>query len=347
MSGPKKNWFRRRPTTGEQAETWLVRRDRGLTASEQDDYLEWLRVDERNADAIAQAEATLRRVLQLGAWRAELSAEPNPDLLARPRGRKWRQWSAALAAAAAVAVAAGWWIERATPTASVVTKKNYLRVNERRVLPDGSRAELKDGTALEVHYSANERRVRLTGGEAQFSVMKDPARPFVVEAGGVAVRAVGTVFNVRLGSAAVDVLVTEGKVRVGLAAQTPGQIFQSRAADEEPPTVAAGQRAIFSLAGPALVPVVAEVTSDEIRRDLAWQAPRLQFDETPLNEAIAEFNQRNHRQLVLGDSSLGALPIGGTFRPDNVDGFVRLLAVTLGVRAESRGADELILRREK
>ena len=41
--------------------------------------------------------------------------------------------------------------------------------------------------------------------------------------------------------------------------------------------------------------------------------------------------------------ALGALPIGGTFRPDNVEGFVRLLTVTLGVRAEARGADETVL----
>jgi transmembrane sensor len=220
-----------------------------------------------------------------------------------------------------------------------------LRVNERRVLPDGSRAELKDGSTLVVRYTATERRVRLTGGEAQFSVMKDPARPFVVEAGGVAVRAIGTVFDVRFESAAVEVLVTEGKVRVGLAAQEPGRIFQPHPADLEPPTVAAGQRAVFSLAAPLPTAFVAEVSPEEIRRNLAWQAPRLQFDETPLAEAIAEFNQRNHQRLVLDDPALGALTIGGTFRPDNVDGFVRLLSVTLGLRAVSRGPDETLLMR--
>ena len=37
--------------------------------------------------------------------------------------------------------------------------------------------------------------------------------------------------------------------------------------------------------------------------------------------------------------------IGGTFRPDNVEGFVRLLATTLEVRADPAGADRTILRR--
>ena len=285
----------------------------------------------------------MRLVMKLGEWRDALSAEPNPDLFARPRTRRWLR-PALIAVAAAVVFGAVWWAKAPTTVRpSVAAKKHYLRVNERRVLPDGSRAEMKDGSTLEVRYTATERRVRLTGGEAQFSVMKDAERPFVVEAGGVAVRAIGTVFDVRLGSAAVEVLVTEGKVRVGLAAQEPGKIFQPHTADSEPPTVAAGQRAVVSLAEPAPVAVVAEVSAEEIRRNLAWQAPRLQFDETPLADAITEFNQRNHHRLVLEDPELGALTIGGAFRPDNVDGFVRLLSVTLGLRAVSRGPDETVL----
>lgn len=327
-----------------EAAAWLARRDRGLTPTEQDEYLQWLREDDRRAAAIARAEATLRRVLQLSAWRHENSAEPNPDLLARPRrSHPWR-W-VALAAAAAVAISAGvWWRAPAPHGAPTVAKKNYLRVNEQIALPDGSRAELRDGSTLDVRYTAGERRVRLTGGEAQFSVMKDAARPFVVEAGGVAVRAVGTVFDVRLSRASVEVLVTEGKVRVGRAAVEAGKIFEPRASDPEPPTVAAGERAVVSLTDRTALPAVTEISPDEIRRELAWQAPRLKFDETPLAEAVAEFNRRNRHQLVLGDTAVGAELIGGTFSPDNVEAFVRLLAETNYVRAEPHGENETVLR---
>lgn len=327
-----------------EASAWLVRRDRGLTPREQDEYLQWLREDDRRAAAIARAEATLRSILQLSAWRHENSAEPNPDLLARPRrSRSWR-W-VALAAAAAVAISAGvWWRWPAGPGAPVVARKNYLHVNEQIALPDGSRAELRDGSALEVRYTAGERRVRLTGGEAQFSVMKDPARPFVVEAGGVAVRAVGTVFDVRLGGVAVEVLVTEGKVRVGRAATEVGQIFEPHASGTEPPMVAAGQRAVVSLTDRTALPLVAEISSEDVRRELAWQVPMLKFDETPLAEAIVEFNRRNRHQLVLGDTAVGAELIGGKFSPDNVEAFVRLLAVTNNVRAEPHGENETVLR---
>ena len=42
---------------------------------------------------------------------------------------------------------------------------------------------------------------------------KDPERPFLVSAGEVTVRAVGTAFDVRLAPTAVEVLVTEGVIR--------------------------------------------------------------------------------------------------------------------------------------
>ena len=76
---------------------------------------------------------------------------------------------------------------------------------------------------------------------------------------------------------------------------------------------------------------------------LAWQAPRFQFYETPLVEAVAEFNRHNPHRLVLGDPKLGARRIGGTFRTDNVEGFVSLLRLTLGLRAQARGTDETVL----
>ena len=347
MSSAREPADRRSVAIEAEAANWMARRDRGLTPREQDEYLDWLRGDARRAAAVAQAEATLRRVLQLAAWQHEHSAEPNPDLLARPRRQPaWRGPAVALAAALAVLLA-GWWAWRAPaerPAVARAAPKNYLRVNERRALPDGSRAELRDGTQLNVRYTAGERRVRLIGGEAQFSVMKDPARPFVVEAAGVAVRAVGTVFIVRLDDQAVEVLVTEGKVRVGRAAAQPGEIFDPAAtAAAALPVVAASQRAIVARHDIAAPPSVTDVSADEITRRLAWQAPRLQFDETPLADAIAEFNQRNRHQLVLGDPALGAQRIGGTFRPDNLDAFVRLLAETLGVRAEPRDADTTVL----
>ena len=340
----------------EQAATWLARRDRGLTPTEQDDYMQWLSADPRNGEAITQHAAAFERMMHLYEWQPTNTTEPNPDLFASRRRSQWWRWTAGLAAAAALVLGAGllWRANAPAPA------KSYLRVNERIALPDGSRVELKDGSKIVVQYSASERRVKLADGEAQFSVWKDPNRPFVVEAAGVEVRAVGTVFNVRLESSAVEVLVTEGRVKVQSEDRAPKAENNGPAGGAEPSAilrsppseifVSAGERASVPLAAaaaPAPSAVVTQATPEEIHEALAWQAPRLQFHETPLAEAVAEFNRHNRHQIVIGDAELGALPIGGTFRPDNVEGFVRLLNTTLDIRAEKNGDGQTVLRRSR
>lgn len=330
------------------AAEWLARRDRGLSSAEQDDYTQWLAADPRHAVALTQHAATLERMMQLHEWTPAYDTGPNPDLFAPLPGKTGRRgwlWAAGLAAAAAVVVGAfQFGGHRANLAANVVAAapqpNSYLRVNERMALPDGSRVELRDGSRVVVQYSDGERRVKLIGGEAHFSVWKDPSRPFVVDAAGVEVHAVGTAFDVRLDPAAVEVLVTEGRVKVDVPERRA-----TAAVGWAPSFVAMNERAIVSLTAEQPVPVVTSVPVEDIARELAWQAPRLQFHETPLREAVAEFNRLNRHQLVLGEPGLGELRIGGTFRPDNVDGFIRLLDTTLGVHAVADGDNRTLLMR--
>ncbi|NWO96327.1 FecR domain-containing protein, partial [Escherichia coli] len=72
---------------------------------------------------------------------------------------------------------------------------------------------LNTATQVELDFDREARRVALLNGEAQFDVVKDPARPFIVTAGDVTVRAVGTRFSVwRLGEDRTRVVVAEGIV---------------------------------------------------------------------------------------------------------------------------------------
>lgn len=334
------------PAIARQASTWLARLDRGLTPAEQDEYLQWLREDPRHAAELARHEVPLRRMMQLADWQPIQSSEPNPDLFAPSKPQRWRspwvRWS--LAAAAAVTIGIGvWWQGTPSPAPQLAATKSYLRVNERQALPDGSIVELKDGSRITPYFTANERRVRLSG-EAHFTVAKNPARPFVVDASGVEVRAVGTAFNVRLAENTVEVLVTEGKVRLE---QTAASLPENPRPAETAPLVVSGQRAIIELGADTPTPQIATLTPKEIEETLSWQAARLQFYETPLAEAVAEFNRHNRQQLVIGEPSLNAVPIGGTFRPDNIEGFVRLLEFTVNIRAERRDNGQIVLLRAR
>jgi transmembrane sensor len=200
------------------ASAWLARRDRGLTAAEQDAYLEWLRADPAHAAAMKYQERVWSVLDHLEQWRPAHSAAPNPDLLAPPRSRR-PYWLATAGLALAAAVAVLITVPRSAAPAALAdrTPRREAIVHpapERRILDDGSVVELNRDAKIEVVFTAGERRVKLLSGEAYFTVAKNPARPFIVEASGVAVRAIGTAFSVALGHTDVAVLVTQGSVQV-------------------------------------------------------------------------------------------------------------------------------------
>ncbi len=331
-----------RETIAEQASLWLAKRDRGLTAAEQDEYLRWLRADPRHAEVMQQHAAALERMMRLYEWQPGQSSEANPDLFAPPKPRyRWFGWATGLAAAAALGVGLFVWQQRPGAMEPRHPSVAVLRVSEQQVLPDGSVIVLKDGSRFTVAFNGEERRVRLSG-EAHFTVAKKKV-PFIVEAGPVSVRAVGTAFNVRTDSGEVDVLVTEGQVAVASTrvAEPSAETGGAPTGSWDGTVLGAGDQMTVTDASQAQV---RKVTAEEIDAALAWKAPRIQFSETPLAVAVAEFNRRNRVQLTLGQRELAEIPIGGTFRIDNVDGFVRLLEITLDIRATQRG-EEFVLTR--
>lgn len=323
----------------DQAAAWVLREDRGFTAAEQDEFLQWLAADSRHAPALAQQRAHWQRLDLLGQWRPEHSPRPNRDLLAPPsRPRGYAGWWFALgglAAAATVAVLVS--LHRASGPDAASASPITVATIESRALPDGSVAELNRGTSIAVQFTQGERRIVLERGEAHFTVTKDAARPFIVSASGVDVRAVGTAFNVRLGRQAVEVLVTEGKVRVDHTAALG-------AAETVVPSLEHGQRSVVPLANRGAVQVAA-ISAEEMERLLAWQPRMLDFTATPLRSVVAEFNRRNAPvHLVIADADLAEVEVSATLRSDNVEGFIRLLEAGFGARVE-RAGDEIRLRR--
>lgn len=337
-----------------EAAAWMLARDRGLTAAEQDRFSEWLAADPRHAGALARQRRTWQRLDGLAEWRPEHSARPNPDLLAPPLRRKVVRFApvaVTLAAAAAVMLTWALWTSGQRAASQAATKvAGTIQVTpapNQRVLADGTIVELNQGAELEVSFSSGERRVTLERGEAHFAVTKDETWPFVVRARGVDVRAVGTAFNVRVATATVEVLVTEGRVRLETQrAPGAGALGESAATV---PVLEVRQRAVVPISegvGPTAAEI-ATLTAGEVERVLAWQHRLLDFTAMPLHQVVAEFNRRNVVQLVVIDPELAAEKITATFRSDNLDGFVRLLEVGFGAKAEKRGETELLLRKAK
>jgi transmembrane sensor len=174
--------------------------------------------------------------------------------------------------------------------------------------------------------------VELNHGEAFFEVAKDPTRPFVVKAGHARVIAVGTQFSVRREGDQVDVVVIEGHVRVERDHQTEGA---------PPALLAPGDVARSDGQGV----LVQEKPLPEAEAILSWRSGFLVFHDTPLKEAVAQFNRYNTRKIVIDDPNVANLRIGGNFKSTNSEAFVRLIESGLPIHAEHQGG-QIILRAE-
>ena len=331
--------------------TWLTERDDGFSPAREREFAQWLRADPRHAATVTRLEQTLGLLGELPEFRSEINtafdraalvvafppATAEQPTLA-PAPRRWSRtfaW-AGLAAALAFGSFLGWHALRPPATIHYTTT---VAGYERARLDDGSTLELNAASAARVQFTAAERRVELTNGEAHFAVAHDTARPFIVNAGGIAVRAVGTAFNVRYTDAgAIEVTVTEGKVRVG-------QSGPASSSAESAPLVSAGQRMVLPRHAPP--PTVEQVDPAALRAALAWQSRLADFAEAPLADVIARFNARSRVQLFLADPELGARPVGGTFALDESEAFVRLLERDGEIIGERRGETEIHLRRTR
>ncbi len=333
------------------AAVWLSLRDRGMTPGETAGFMRWLQQDARHAAVFNELDRVWQDFDRLGTVPAASATTPAPDAdLLAPRARRrslrrTRTWVAASIAAAAAAVIA--FVPFRTPRHAAETAVGAFHQLD---LPDGSIAQLNTNSAIDTTFTPAERRVRVVRVEVFFTVTHDPARPFIVTAGPVAIRAVGTAFNVRQRDTAVEVLVTEGRVRLDDAQRGVPLLASPATPPTETPLLVAGERAVFALTarGAAAAPVpsvasVERVSAPDVQRALAWQERRLEFDAAPLREVVAEFNRYNRRQLVIADPLLADRRFSGKFRADGFEPFVRLLEQDFGIAA-NRGEREIVLR---
>ncbi len=304
------------------AARWVIRLDRdGHTAQDIADLEAWLAGDDRRRGAWLAAQAAW---LMLDHARDAAGSPPisnnrrSPSLLHR-RG----VLLAGLGAAAAASVAGG--------VVLLGQSQRYGTVvgEVRRVpLTDGSTAAINTDSAVEVTMTEAQRTVRIARGEAWFQVARNPQRPFVVAAGVVRVRAVGTAFAVRLRPGGADVLVTEGVVETWIDGAENSRV-----------RLQAGSRAFVS----DDVPVEeTQVVSAELDRLLAWRAGKLDLAGETLATAAGEFNRYNARKIEVAPA-LADAQFFGVFRTDDPEGFARAVQASLGVPV-SIGAHPAVIR---
>jgi transmembrane sensor len=297
-----------------EAVRWIWRLDREGQTPELTTALEtWLAGDTRRRGAFLQAEA---------AWTMLNSARRRPGEVDIVNGRleysasqPKKAWSRRLLIAGGAAIAAG----VAGIALMRLARNQYTTgMGEILILPlaDGSTASINTQSKVDIELASDARIVNLAQGEAWFQVAKDPLRPFVVKAGRVRVRAVGTAFSVRRHIAGVSVLVTEGVVETWVEGAPAHGV-----------KVSAGAKAMLS---DQAVISTAAMPNGEAERALAWRAGKIDLSGETLAEAAAEFNRYNARKLIISDEQLAQQRFFGVFRTDDPGAFARAVHESLG-----------------
>jgi transmembrane sensor len=308
-----------------EAARWVWRLDRDGRTPELEAQLEaWLAQDERRRGAFLKADAV---------WslldRARGAAPPAwQEAEARRSKRESRRalLAGAGAALAAAAVVGG---------AVLIRREDQFRtgVGEIRRVPlqDGSAVAINTASAVAVAFRREQRTVRLQEGEAWFQVAHDVQRPFVVEAGAVRVRAVGTAFSVRRRPDGADILVTEGVVEAWVDGAARG-----------PTRLKAGQSAFVDNSAAVHEAVAAPAIVD---RKLEWRYGKIDLAGETLREAVTDFNRYNARKLVIADPSIADERLYGVFNTDGPDAFAAAVRASLGVEIEVRNSEIILGRR--
>jgi transmembrane sensor len=332
------------------ASTWAVRQHSGLDSEGQINLQEWIAADPRHAAALAACSATLQRVRHLP---AQATAKLRSDLPAStPKASWWRSRFRQFAPHAVIALCVlvvinigwfGWWTQPTFDQAYATARGQQIVAT----LPDdataGSTIHLDTATHLHVRLFHNRREVALNDGQAMFLVHGDKSRPFHVVVGGLKVTVVGTRFSVRHTASGVDaghtvVAVEEGHVRV--ERQTPG----SRQDTLSVVDLRAGQ----ALEGNSMdndeagIGTVTEVAQASVGQ---WRNGRISFNQTPLGQAIAEFERYGNTGLVVRDPAVAAMPVGGSYDLSQSKRFAEFVQQLLPVRLVQRdGFVEIVAR---
>lgn len=306
-----------------QANRWVIRMDAGpLNAYEQAQLDAWIDSDARHRGALLRAQAIWSTADQYaalksaGAARSGLRLPDAPDEFVASRRRAFAR-AMAIAVAAVVVIGLAPMLGVRFPEFFSDGQTYASEIGEVRKigLVDGSQLTLNTDTQAVVRFHEAARDIALEKGEALFSVAHDSSRPFVVHANGVQVRAIGTVFTVRIDDARVDVLVTEGVVEVSRAG-----------ADVQ--RISANQRAV--IASPASRLDVERIDADAVKRQLAWRDGMVAFSGEPLGTAVAEINRHSRERLQVDDPVLAARPVVGIFNANDAEAFAQAAAVAFG-----------------
>jgi len=334
---------------------WILKLDsNALTDQEQSALANWLDEDVKNSEVLVEV-ATVWDKINVLAYLSDFFPHSTKDISKpKPQIDFWSFKPALYACVTVLLISAPVFFNLNGSSFEPQQTANYeTEIGEKKVilLPDGSEVVMNTNSKLSLDYTSSARLLRLTQGEIYVRVAKED-RPLSVMAIDRIVQAKGTEFVVEItDDQKVDVMVTEGRVVVGIQPLknhypknrsiqnnlTPPPLLVQLADNSN--SLSAGEQ--LTLRDSAANKQMIE--SDDIEVRLSWRKGGLIFRSIPLEKALREVERYTSVEFEVLDEKLKSRVLTGRFRTGDVTALLDMLETNFGIQAEFDGEDRILL----
>jgi len=209
-----------------------------------------------------------------------------------------------------------------------VITKNGSRTS--LVLPDGTKVWLNAGSEMtyDKDYGTDLRVINLKG-EAYFDVVKNVNKPFIIHAGNMKIKVLGTAFNVRCypNEKTTETSLVRGSLEITLNGSTEKYMlkpYEKLVANNNPPLAVNGINAGGSPGAEQRPPEVelsrlSQIPQDNSIVETAWVNNRLVFISETFEEVARKMERWYAVRIVFKDEKLKSKKLTGVFENETVD----------------------------
>jgi len=331
----------------EEASVWIAKLERGLDRDEELILTEWVNSSTLHHDTLMKMASLWD---SMGVLNELSSLFPLDDVLPQTTARMSFSRMAVAASVLMCLGLTGFWLsveERGLTTGDPSQYLTTLGEHTTEHLSDGSVLQLNTNSLIKIDFTPDERRITLVRGEVHFEVAHNPDRPFIVEAGGKTVRAVGTAFNVHMeDSSDLEVVVTEGKVMLStLDALIPATGFVNDPSNDDAILLEAGEKVALAIDHPGSIAKleVEKLKVDDLESELAWQQGFLVFEGDYLETVLEEVSRYSKVSFELASPSMNQIRVAGFYKTRDVEGLLSSLQENFNIHHEISEQNHIIL----
>lgn len=203
------------------------------------------------------------------------------------------------------------------PSAPEMLTLKSAEVSMSNTLADNSEIVLNKNTTITYSkdFGKKNRKLKLTG-EAYFKVEHKDDLPFIVEAGGVFIKDIGTTFNIKAypKSENVEIFVESGVVEF-YSTNNPGLVLSE------------GESAVYNKADSTFTLI--QKSAENL---LAYKTRIFRFNNTQLIDVVTQLNSVYNSEIRILNQNISSCRITVNFEDENIENIVQVISETLGLQ---------------